>query len=186
MKFEQAIYGRRSVRAYADKALDQAAIRRLIDAAVHAPNAVNEQPWTFTVVRERERMSRISRLAKAHMLASLPPGPHAERFRARLSDPNSDIFYGAPALVVISALAEGPWVVEDCAMAAQTLMLAAFAEGLGSCWIGLAQSFLNTPEGKAEIDAPPAWVQVAPIIVGWPKSFPEPTPRKAPEIHWLE
>jgi nitroreductase len=186
MKLEQAIYGRRAVRDYADKALDEATIRRLIDAAVQAPNAVNEQPWTFTVVRERERLSRISRLAKAHMLATLPPGPHAERFRPRLSDPKFDIFYGAPALVVVSATGEGPWIVEDCAMAAQTLMLAAFAEGLGSCWIGFAQSFLNTPDGKAEIGAPPAWVQVAPIIVGWPKSFPAPVPRRAPEIHWLD
>jgi nitroreductase len=88
------------------------------------------------------------------------------------------------ALVVISAKAEGPWIVEDCALAAENLMLAAFAEGLGTCWIGFAQSYLNTAAGKAAIDAPAEWVQVAPIIVGHPAEAPAPVPRKPPEIRW--
>jgi nitroreductase len=48
-------------------------------------------------------------------------------------------------------------------------MLAAHANGLGTCWIGFAQSFLNTPGGKKTLDLPSSWVTVAPIIVGHPK-----------------
>ena len=169
MQLEEAIVGRRSAREYLAQAIDDATIRRLIAAAVQAPSAVNEQPWAFAVARERARLDRISRRAKAHMLATAPAGARFESSRARLSDPGFDIFYGAPALIVVAATAPGPWIVEDCAMAAENLMLTAFAEGLGSCWIGYAQSFLNTPEGKAELGAPQAWVPVAPIIVGRPR-----------------
>lgn len=185
MKLQDAIVGRRSVREYTEQALDEPTIRRLVAAAALAPNAVNEQPWTFTIVRDRGRLDRISREAKAHMLATTPPGPHSEHFHSLLDDPHFDIFYRAPALIVISARAPGPWIVEDCALAAENLMLAAFAEGLGTCWIGFSQSFLNTPNGKAILGVPEAWVPVAPIIVGRPKVAPPPVPRKEPEILWV-
>jgi nitroreductase len=110
---------------------------------------------------------------------------HAERFAPRLTDPDFQIFYHAPVLVVISAGAQGPWIVEDCALAAENLMLAACAEGLGSCWIGFAQGYLNTPEGKELLGIPPAWVPVAPIIVGHPKSVPPPVARHEPVIRWV-
>ena len=180
----EAIFNRRSIREYTGEPVDEATIRRLIGAAVHAPNAVNAQPWAFTVVRDRSVLDQISRAAKAHMLATMP-AIHADRFRGRLSDPAFDIFYGAKALMVISAKAEGPWIVEDCALAAENLMLAAFAEGLGTCWIGFAQSYLNTAAGKTAIGAPATWVQVAPIILGKPAVSPAPVPRMPPEIRWL-
>ena len=181
MKLQDAISGRRSVREYADEAVDEPTIRRLIAAAILAPNAVNQQPWTFTVVRDRNRLDRISREAKAHMLATMPAGIHSAHFQTVLGDPNFDIFHGAPALVVISASAPGPWIVEDCALAAENLMLAAFAEGLGTCWIGFSQSYLGTPNGKAVLGLPEAWIPVAPIIVGKPKAWPAPAPARKPK-----
>jgi nitroreductase len=181
----EAIFGRRSVREYTARSVDEETIRRLIDAAVHAPNAVNEQPWTFTVVRDRDVIDRIARDAKSHMRATMPAGPYAERLRSLLDDPDFHIFYRAPVLIVISAIAPGPWIVEDCALAAENLMLAAYAAGLGSCWIGFAQSFLNTAEGQKALGLPAAWVAVAPIIVGHPSVAPEPVARKAPEIRWV-
>ena len=50
------------------------AIRRLIEAAVHAPSAVNQRPWMFTVVREKAVLDNLSRAAKVHMLATMSPG----------------------------------------------------------------------------------------------------------------
>jgi nitroreductase len=105
--------------------------------------------------------------------------------QAFLRDADFQIFYHAPALVLISGSGPGPWIAEDVAMAAENLMLAAHAAGLGTCWIGFAQSFLATPEGKALLGLPEAWVPVAPIIVGHPRSWPAPVPRKAPEIRWV-
>jgi Nitroreductase len=74
MDLTEAIFGRRSTRDYTAEAVDEPTIRRLIDAAIHAPNASNGQPWTFTVVRDQGLLDRISDAAKSHMLATLPDG----------------------------------------------------------------------------------------------------------------
>jgi nitroreductase len=185
MNIDEAITGRRAVRDYTAQSVDERAIRDLIDAAKHAPSAVNQQPWTFTVVRDQDVLNRISRDAKAHMLATMPVGPHSGHFKSMLGDPAFQIFYHAPALILISARAQGPWIVEDCALAAENLMLAAYAAGLGTCWIGFAQGFLGTADGKAALGLPGAWVPVAPIIIGHPKSSSSPVPRNAAEIRWV-
>ena len=70
MQLEEAIFNRRSVREYTREAVGEATVKRLIAAAVQAPNAVNEQPWTFTVVRDRRVLEQLSRAAKLHMLAT--------------------------------------------------------------------------------------------------------------------
>ena len=101
MDINTAIYGRRSVREYTPQPIDPKVIRSLIDAAVHAPNAVNQQPWTFTVVRDQTVLARISGDAKRHMLTTLASSPHADHFRSRLSDPNFHIFYHAPVLAIV-------------------------------------------------------------------------------------
>jgi len=185
MDLNDAIIGRRAVREYTAEAVDEATIRHLVDAAIQAPSAVNQQPWMFTVVRDQSVLDRISSGSKAHMLPTMEASPHAEHFRSLLNDPGFQIFYHAPALIVISAAAEGPWIVEDCALAAENLMLTAYAVGLGSCWIGFAQSFLNTAEAKAMLGMQAAWMAVAPIIVGHPKAAAPPIPRKVPEIRWV-
>ena len=185
MEINEAIFSRRSVREYTLQEVDEQAIRRLIEAAVHAPNAVNQQPWMFTVVADKAVLDTLSRAAKSYMLATITPGAHSDHFRSLLSDSNFHIFYQAPVLVLISAAVQGPWIVEDCALAAENLMLAAHDVGLGTCWIGFAQSFLNTAEGKRLLDLPAASVPVAPIIVGHPKVVPFDIPRKAPDIRWL-
>jgi nitroreductase len=186
MEFNEVLFGRRSLREYMSQPVDEQTIRRLIEAGIHAPNAVNQQPWTFTVVRDQGVLDRLSRDAKAHMLANMPKSEHSGHFQSLLGDPNFQIFYHAPVLILISATQQGPWIVEDCALAAENMMLAAYAVGLGTCWIGFAQSFLNTPEGKKLLGLPAAAVPIAPIIVGRPKSIPTDVPRKTPDIHWID
>jgi Nitroreductase len=184
MDLKEAIYTRRSTRDFTDEPVDEKTLRQLVDAAVQAPSAVNQQPWSFCVVRDRTLLVRISDEAKAHMLKTSPAGL-SHHFQEVLSDPKFDVFYHAPALVVISSTTESPWAVENCSLAAENLMLTARAAGLGTCWIGFAQAWLGTPEGKMALGLPANYVPVAPIIVGHPKSAPPPVPRKEPEIRWV-
>ena len=86
---------------------------------MHAPNAVNQQPWTFTVVRNQNVLDRNSIDVKYHMLATMPASLHSDHFRSLLADPNFHIFYHAPVMILISAKTESPWIVEDCALAAE-------------------------------------------------------------------
>ncbi len=133
MDLREAIYARRATREFTTEPVDERTIRKLIEAAVQAPSAVNQQPWSFCVVRDKAVLARISQDAKAYMLRSSPVGLVSHHFEQILNDPNFDIFYHAPVLVVISSTTEIPWAVEDCALAAENLMLAACAEGLGTC-----------------------------------------------------
>lgn len=185
MDIENAINGRRAVREYSTQSVDEETIRRLIVAATRAPSAVNQQPWTFTIVRDQDVLDRISREAKAHLLAAMPADSESDHFRSLLGDPGFHIFYHAPVLILISAIEDGPWIVEDCALAAQNLMLAAYAAGLGSCWIGFAQGYLKTPAGKDLLGLPASWIPAAPIIVGHPRSAPPPVARKEPVMRWV-
>jgi nitroreductase len=184
MDIKEAIYTRRAVREFTADPVDESILLELIDAAIQAPSAVNQQPWSFCVVRDKALLVQISREAKAYMLRT-SAAALSHHFQEILTDQKFDILYHAPALIVISSVAESPWAVENCSLAAENLMLAARAAGLGTCWIGFAQTWLGTPEGKATISLPKGYVPVAPIIVGYPKILPPPVPRKEPEIRWI-
>jgi nitroreductase len=185
MELKEAIYTRRATRAFTAEAVDDKTLRELIDAAIQAPSAVNAQPWSFCVVRDKATLADISRRAKAHTLATTPAGLLSHHFETTLNDAQFNIFYDAPVLIVICSRSDNAWAVENCALAAENLMLAARAAGLGTCWIGFAQGWLRTNEGRALLRLPEGWLPVAPIIVGHPKALPAPVPRKEPEIHWV-
>jgi nitroreductase len=108
MDINAAIAGRRSARDYTAQAVDDDTVRRLIDAAVQAPSASNGQPWTFTVVRDQALLDRVSDEAKSYLLAALPAGPDSDRRRASLTDDSFQLFYHAPALIVISGAPRDP------------------------------------------------------------------------------
>jgi len=184
MDLKEAIYTRRAVREFTADPVDERTIRQLVAMAIQAPSAVNQQPWSFCVIRDKAVLDHISSKAKTHMLRT-SQAALSHHFQTILNDPKFHIFYHAPVLVLISSVTDSPWTVEDCSLAAENLMLAARAAGLGTCWIGFAQAWLGTPEGKAALNLPAAYVPVAPIIVGHPKSEPPPIPRKEPEIHWI-
>jgi nitroreductase len=181
----EAIRRRRAVRDYKPDAVPQAVLMQLVSAAGWAPSAMNEQPWHYTVISDRGLMSEISNHAKRSMLEHLDAMPRPGHFRDLLSDPAYNIFYNAPMMVVISAPADRQWCIEDCAMAAENMMLAALELGLGSCWIGFAQTWLNSQEGLEALGLPRTQRVVAPIILGYPKAQPPLVARKSPAINWI-
>ncbi|HVB38639.1 MAG TPA: nitroreductase family protein, partial [Vicinamibacterales bacterium] len=140
MPVMEAIRTRRAVRSYAPEPLGPAAIRELLEAAVQAPTAMHIEPWAFVVVQDRAQLKRLSDRAKAGWAAEarrfhdlhMTGGDVKERqFVTLLSDPQFCIFYDAPALIVICGRARGAFVPADCWLAAENLMLAATARGLG-------------------------------------------------------
>lgn len=180
----QAIYGRRAIRQFKPEAPSAELLTGVIGDAVQAPNSINRQAWSFVVIQGRDRLAAYSRQAKVTALAAPPPGETSE-LRAYLQSADFNIFYDAPALVVVCATLNDPMVLQDCCLAAQTLMLAAHAKGLGTCWIGFAEGWLNLPETKQELGIPQGCVAVAPIIIGYPREAPKPPGRRAPAITWI-
>ena len=94
MDLREAIYKRRSIREYLEKPIDQEIFVELIDAAIQAPNAVNQQLCSFSIVRDRALLMDISRKAKAHMVTVTPLALMSHHFQQILNDPDFDIFYG--------------------------------------------------------------------------------------------
>lgn len=185
MNVLHAIYTRRSVRAFTSEAIDEADIADLIDAAIQAPNAVNLQAWGFSVVTSKTLLNRISTEAKGLALGQLEGGPEHAVLKERLAEPDFDVLYGAPALVVIWTTAPGDMAVHDCCLAAENLMLAAHAKGFGACWIGLTEAWLHGPEAATALEQPPGARPVAPIILGYPKAQPTPPGRRPAQVRWL-
>lgn len=182
-----AIYKRRSVRSYSPQRLDAQTIRTLLEAAVWAPTAVHEEPWAFVIVQELAVLKRLSDRAKKIFTADAQ-NTHSEQARHLLdilAQPEFNIFYNASTLIVICGRPKGPFVVADCWLAAENLILAAFSMGLGSCVIGFAVPALNTPEIKSELAIPADCTAIAPIIVGVPSGERPESTRKKPEIiYW--
>ncbi|MFZ1988703.1 MAG: nitroreductase [Alphaproteobacteria bacterium] len=181
----EAIYSRRAIREYADEVPAKQTIEKLIRAASHAPSAMNRQPWAFAVVSGRSRLLAISDRAKALVLKSTAADSALAGFRSHLADATFDLFYGAPVLIVICATSAETGASEDCALAAQNLMLAAHSMNLGTCWIGLARPWLNEEPAKTELGLPKNYIPVAPVILGYPRGTPDVHPRREPEIVWI-
>jgi nitroreductase len=180
----EAIYHRRAVRDYAPQPIEKAVIRSLLDAAVHAPTAMKEEPWSFVVIQDKNLLDRLSDSTKARLQeeAQRSYSPRAEHLLELLNKPDFHVFYNAGSLIVICSKFQGPFVVADCWLAAQNLMLAACAKGLATCVIGLTVSTLNSPEWQAELKIPAGTTAVAPIILGVPAGETPPVPRKQPDV----
>lgn len=180
----EAIHARRSVRSYATQRLDRVTVTKLLSAAVRAPTAVHLEPWAFVVVQDPDALKRLSDKAKplfaeeAHR-AHLDRGGHALDIFA---SPDFNIFYNAGTLIVICGPSAGPFAVADCWLAAENLMIAACAVGLGTCVIGSALAALNLPGVKAELGIPAGFSAIAPIVVGVPSGKTPLTSRKEPRV----
>lgn len=180
----EAILARRSVRTYAPDRLARNTVQTLLEAAVHAPTAMHEEPWAFVIVQDHALLQRLSDQAKPIFVEevrhrnSRGVDPLFEHF----TQPDFNIFHDADTLIVICAKPKGQFEAADCWLAAENLMLAATALGLGSCVIGSAVAALNNHEVKVELGIPDEYSAIAVIVVGVPGKETPATSRKAPLI----
>lgn len=178
----KSIYARRSVRDYAPVLIDGVILPTLLDAAVHAPTAMHEEPWAFVIVQDTQLLQRLSDIAKPVFIEEVRRrGTHGNiRSFEHFARADFNIFHGAGTLIIICAKQQGSFVVADCWLAAENLMLAADAIGLGSCVIGSAVAALNAH--KKELGMPDEYSAIAPIVVGVPSGETRPTSRNKPVI----
>lgn len=184
MSTMDAIYERRAIRDYLPQKIDQDTIKVLLDAAVHAPTAMHEEPWVFVIIQDEAVLDRLSEktIAMVRREVSNTDNQRSKHSLDLINKPGFHVFYNASTLIVICSKYQGPFVAADCWLAAENLMLAACAKGLGTCVIGFAVEILNTHEWKAELGITAEMTVIAPIIVGVPKKIPPPTGRKQPEV----
>jgi nitroreductase len=191
MSVAEAIRRRRAVRSYTPAVVDRPTVLALLEAAVLAPTAMHEEPWTFVVIQDAAMLRRLSDRAKTLWKKEATSHEQAldtvARDRQRhlgelLSDPTFHIFYDAGTLVAICARPASHFVEADCWLAAENLMLLATSLGLGTCPIGFAIPVLNEPDVKTELGIPSDQRAIAPVIVGFPRGPPAAVDRKPPEV----
>jgi nitroreductase len=177
------IYDRASTRSYCYEDLSQQTVQSLLEAGVRAPTALHQEPWSFVVVQDRDLLQRISDAAKPLFIKQLSRvGVPREKVSHSFLDPHFNIFYDAGALIVVCADPHLPFIEADCWLAAENIMLAATAMGIGSCAIGSALPALNLPEVKSELNIPDSFTAVAALIVGVPKTKAQPSLRHPPRV----
>jgi nitroreductase len=101
-----------AIRSYQDRPVPEATIRRILEAGRLTGSAMNLQPWHFIVVQDRERLRQLGALA--------PTGPYVAQ---------------APLAIVV-AIEPTRFAVSDASRAIQSMMLTAWADGVGSNWVG--------------------------------------------------
>ena len=168
-----AIHGRRSVRSYEPRPVPRDLIESMIlDAAQSPPPFRGQMPWAFNVIEGVERISAFGARAMEYAREHRPDGPGWDW----IERPGFKIFWDAPVVIIIS----GP--VGDCCRAGQTLMLSAYARGLGTCWVGSPMLWLSAPETRAELNIPLTPVSV--FCVGYAAAELEPVVKEKPPIIW--
>jgi len=182
-----AIHQRRSIRKFTKQTVNKGLIEELIDASVWAPSASNGQPWGFVIIQDQAYLRELSDKAKAGILEKLDVLPALEQYRGSMENKAFNIFYNAPALVILYGKKDNPHTDHDCSLAAQNFMLAARDKELGTCWIGFSEAVCGSTEFKKIHNIPEEYKLVAPIILGYPDHFPKnPISRKDyPIFSWV-
>jgi nitroreductase len=179
----QAIKSRRSVRKYLDTPLSKETIDTLIDTAKYAPSGMNEQPWGFIVVQDKNSIKELSEHAIPYINKLIEENPKFIRYKKRMKVPDFSIFYNAPCLIIILGRTDAFFYKNDCAMAAQNIMLTACSMNIGSCWIGMMEVLNKDQWFRQKFQIPDNYTIVAPLALGYfdPKDI-QPIERKPIEI----
>ena len=130
MQLKDAIYGRRSIRAFLDKPVEREKIEEVMKAGSYAPSAMNNQARQFIAITDFDALKSINEAVYA-----VSDAETRKRITARTNDGSFNFFYGAPVLIAVCCDASEMRPTEDCATALQNMFLSAYDQGLGSCWI---------------------------------------------------
>lgn len=128
------LLSRRSIRAFKEDAIPLAQLQEIARAGIYAPSAMNRQTWKFTVVTNRDSISRLAGV-----------------IRTQLDRVGYDMYQPA-ALIIPSNDRETVWGREDNACALENIFLAAHSLGIGSVWINQLQGICDEPPVRAILD----------------------------------
>jgi len=159
----EAIKNRRSIRAFTSEEVSEEEVKRLIDAARWAPSAGNIQPWDFIIVRDAKIKRRLVIAALDQTFIEEAPVVIV----VCADESQSSMGYGSRGLTL--------YCLQDTAAAIQNMLLAAYALGLGTCWIGA----FHEEEARQALKIPLGVRPVAIIPVGHPAEKPNAPPKKS-------
>ncbi len=178
----QCLLTRRSCRSYEDKPIPAEIMQELVRLGTKAATGSGMQPWGFVLLEGQEQLEALSSEIKQWVLARLETMPELSQYEDWLKNENYNIFYKAHNVLAIYGDKASPWYVYDCTLCSANIQLAAHAQGLGTCWIGFAQAFMNQPEIKARYNVPANFEHVCTLSMGYAKVKHPEAKRNEPKI----
>lgn len=157
MELMEAMLRRRSVREFTDEAVSEEDLSFILHAAMSGPSAVNRRPYEFYVLKTPEKLEAFRKAC-----------PSFANYKAPLA-----IVVAGDALRFLPLSLSGYWL-EDCAAAAENILLAASDRGLGSVWTGLAPDKAKEKRIRKALKLPLHVVPFCIIYVGRAKVPLEP------------
>ena len=152
----ETIINRRSVRRFTDKEISREHLKMILKAGYNAPNGHNLQSWQFTVLTKESDINRL-------------------RDAARQGAKEKEVkFYGwknPKAVILVSNVTDHYNSCQDCACAAENMMLAAASFSIGSVWLNPLRSLRDAEPVKSVLDdflVPPDHTVWAAIALGYP------------------
>jgi nitroreductase len=157
----EAMKKRASVRSYKPDAVPRAVLGEIVECGSRAPSAMAVHPWHFVVVTEKAMLRRIAQTTDYG------------RFIA-----------DAPACIVVLC-EDGEYYLEDGCAAAENILIAVTAHGLGACWVaGDKKDYAE--KIRDMLGAPRSHRLIALLPLGYPASTVKPAkkPGLAKVLHW--
>jgi len=166
----KALFSRRSIRKYSAGAITEEVLRDILEAAMSAPSAGNQQSWHFIIINDRKILDEV-------------PSFH----------PHSLMLREAPVAILVCGDLNlekhvGYWV-QDCAAATENLLLAVHAKGLGAVWLGIFPREERVEGLRKLLGIPDHVIPFSLIPVGVPAESKPPRPdryndAKIHHNHW--
>lgn len=160
----EIIRTRRSCRSYKSEQITDEQLNMVLEAGTYAPTSRGLQSPYIVAVQNKELLDRLAKMNADVMGVTTNP------------------YYDAPTYVLVFVPEDAPNGVQDASLVLENMMLAAHAQGLGSCWIHREREMFATEEGKELIQQwglPEGLVGIGALALGYPNGEPSPAkPRK--------
>ena len=165
MEALETILTRHSIRRYTPAPVPDSLVTEILQAAMSAPSAGNQQPWQFVVIADRLLREEIPTFH-----------PYAQMVRE------------APVAILVCGDLRlesypGHWV-QDCSAATQNILLAAHAKGLGAVWVGVYPKEERVARFQELLGLPAQVIPLALVPLGFPAEHLPPANRfNASRVH---
>ncbi len=162
------IMTRTSIRKFNDVPIAVDTLNLLVKAGMAAPTAMNQQPWDFIIVTEREMLDSLNSVKPWFNLKTATAAIVVCGNLKKTADGNEN----------------GYWV-QDCSAATENILLAAHAYGLGAVWCGVYPNQEIVPDVTRLLQLPDSIIPLNVITMGHPADDPAPKDKfKQDNIHY--
>lgn len=179
----KTILHRRAIRRFAEKQIEEDALQQILQAGLYAPSAGGREGVLFAVCQNREVNERLGKIKRGNSKPRMATATsYVSKEQPSIADDPTlkNAFYDAPTVITLFAPKNFLFAAEDCAVAAENMMLVADSLGVGSCYIGQGWTAFADPYGQEVLrrwKIRTDYYAVMQLLLGYPRESDEhPTP----------